>query len=97
MARTLCILAACNADFYRDHPIRLHPFGGDAWGTPTEGGAIGAFVIFVMALYKGMRWSQLKDALMETAKTNGDDFHHHLVCVDLRSLPGVCPSAASFF
>ncbi len=27
-----------------------NPFGGDAWGTPTEGGAIGAFVIFVMAL-----------------------------------------------
>ena len=46
-----------------------NPFGGDAWGTPTEGGAIGAFVVFVMAVYKGMRWSQLKDALMETAKT----------------------------
>ena len=23
-----------------------NPFGGDAWGTPTEGGAIGAFVVF---------------------------------------------------
>ncbi|MCY3879300.1 MAG: TRAP transporter large permease [Rhodobacteraceae bacterium] len=45
-----------------------NPFGGDAWGTPTEGGALGAFVVFVMALYRGMRWPQLKSALMETAK-----------------------------
>ena len=27
-----------------------NPFGGDAWGTPTEGGALGAFVVLVMAL-----------------------------------------------
>ncbi|MGJ8583492.1 MAG: TRAP transporter large permease [Marinosulfonomonas sp.] len=45
-----------------------NPFGGDAWGTPTEGGAIGAFVVFLMALYQGMRWQQLKEALLETAK-----------------------------
>ncbi len=45
-----------------------NPFGGDAWGTPTEGGALGAFVVFVMAVYRGMRWPQLKSALMETAK-----------------------------
>lgn len=45
-----------------------NPFGGDAWGTPTEGGAIGAFVVFLMAVYRGMRWPQLKDALLETAK-----------------------------
>jgi len=45
-----------------------NPFGGDAWGTPTEGGAIGAFVVLLMALYQGMRWAQLKDALLETAK-----------------------------
>ncbi|MEP2530595.1 TRAP transporter large permease [Shimia sp.] len=45
-----------------------NPFGGDAWGTPTEGGAIGAFVVFVMAVFQGMRWSELKDALLETAK-----------------------------
>ncbi|SCZ68838.1 TRAP transporter large permease [Epibacterium ulvae] len=45
-----------------------NPFGGEAWGTPTEGGAIGAFVVFLMALYQGMRWSELRDALMETAK-----------------------------
>ncbi len=45
-----------------------NPFGGDAWGTPTEGGALGAFVVFCMAVWQGMRWPQLKDALIETAK-----------------------------
>ncbi len=45
-----------------------NPFGGDAWGTPTEGGALGAFVVFCMAVYRGMRWEQLKSALLETAK-----------------------------
>lgn len=44
-----------------------NPFG-DAWGTPTEGGAIGAFIIFLMALYRGMRWKEFKDAIIETAK-----------------------------
>jgi len=45
-----------------------NPFGGDAWGTPTEGGAIGAFVVFVIAVWRGMRWPELRDALLETAK-----------------------------
>ena len=45
-----------------------NPFGGDAWGTPTEGGAVGAFIIFVMALVRGMRWTQFKDAIIETAR-----------------------------
>ncbi|MEM0976352.1 MAG: TRAP transporter large permease [Pseudomonadota bacterium] len=45
-----------------------NPFGGDAWGTPTEGGAIGAFIVFCMAIYRGMRWPELRDALIETAK-----------------------------
>ena len=44
-----------------------NPFG-DAWGTPTEGGAIGAFIVFLMAIYRGMRITQLKEALLETAK-----------------------------
>jgi len=44
-----------------------NPFG-DAWGTPTEGGAIGAFIIFLMALYRGMRWGELKRALLDSAK-----------------------------
>ncbi|MCP1336648.1 TRAP transporter large permease [Futiania mangrovi] len=38
------------------------------WATPTEAGALGAFVVFVLALAKGMRWDNLKDALLETAK-----------------------------
>ncbi len=38
------------------------------WGTPTEAGALGAFVVLVMAVWKGMRWKELKSALMESAK-----------------------------
>lgn len=38
------------------------------WATPTEAGALGAFVIFIMALMRGMRASALKDALLETSK-----------------------------
>ncbi|SDN37561.1 TRAP transporter, DctM subunit [Lutimaribacter pacificus] len=45
-----------------------NPFGEKAWGTPTEGGALGAFIIFLMALGRGMRWAELKSALIETAK-----------------------------
>ncbi len=37
-------------------------------GTPTEAGALGAFVILIMAIYKGMRWGQLSSALIETGK-----------------------------
>ncbi|MBR9765514.1 MAG: TRAP transporter large permease [Rhodobacteraceae bacterium] len=45
-----------------------NPFGGDPWGTPTEGGALGAAVVFLMALLNGLKWGQLKEALIETAK-----------------------------
>lgn len=38
------------------------------WGTPTEAGALGAFVVLVIALWKGMKWQDLKSALMESAK-----------------------------
>jgi TRAP-type C4-dicarboxylate transport system permease large subunit len=38
------------------------------WGTPTEAGALGAFVVLIMAVAKGMRWKQLSGALMESAK-----------------------------
>jgi len=38
------------------------------WATPTEAGALGAFVVFVLALIKGMRTKGLRDALLETAK-----------------------------
>jgi C4-dicarboxylate transporter, DctM subunit len=37
-------------------------------GTPTEAGALGASIILVMALYRGMRWTELKGAMLETAK-----------------------------
>ena len=36
--------------------------------TPTEAGALGAFIILVVAIYHGMRWKALRDALLETAK-----------------------------
>lgn len=45
-----------------------NPFGEDAWGTPTEGGAIGAFLVFCMAMWRKMRLNEFKDALIETAK-----------------------------
>jgi tripartite ATP-independent transporter DctM subunit len=38
------------------------------WATPTEAGALGAFVVFVMAVFRGMRWRSLKAALLDTAK-----------------------------
>jgi tripartite ATP-independent transporter DctM subunit len=38
------------------------------WATPTEAGALGAFVIFIMALLRGMSMGNLKEALMETSK-----------------------------
>ena len=38
------------------------------WATPTEAGAVGSFVVFVIALINGMRWKTLRQALLETAK-----------------------------
>ncbi|CUH40827.1 Neu5Ac permease [Jannaschia seosinensis] len=38
------------------------------WATPTEAGALGAGVVLIMALRHGMRWRDLKGALMEAAK-----------------------------
>jgi tripartite ATP-independent transporter DctM subunit len=38
------------------------------WATPTEAGALGASVVFVLALVQGMRWKGLQDALLESAK-----------------------------
>ena len=40
----------------------------EGWATPTEAGALGAAVVFVMAMAKGMKLGTLRDALMETAK-----------------------------
>jgi tripartite ATP-independent transporter DctM subunit len=41
-------------------------YGG--WATPTEAGALGAFVVLMVAFSQGMRFGGLKDALMETAR-----------------------------
>ena len=38
------------------------------WATPTEAGALGAFVVLAVALLRGMKMGQLRDALMEAAK-----------------------------
>jgi tripartite ATP-independent transporter DctM subunit len=38
------------------------------WATPTEAGALGAFVVYLLALAKGMKWRPFNDALLETAK-----------------------------
>ncbi len=36
--------------------------------TPTEAGALGAFVVLVMAIVRGMSWENLRSALEETAR-----------------------------
>lgn len=41
-------------------------YGG--WATPTEAGALGAFVVLILAFLHGMRTKALKAALFETAK-----------------------------
>jgi TRAP-type C4-dicarboxylate transport system permease large subunit len=38
------------------------------WATPTEAGALGAFVVLVVAVMNRMKISQLNEALLETAK-----------------------------
>ena len=40
----------------------------NGWATPTEAGALGAFVVFLMALARGMRMASLREALLETSK-----------------------------
>jgi len=41
-------------------------YGG--WATPTEAGALGAFVVFIIAMVRGMGVTNLKNALFESAK-----------------------------
>jgi len=38
------------------------------WATPTEAGALGAFVVLVVAILNRMKIAQLNEALLETAK-----------------------------
>ena len=40
----------------------------NGWATPTEAGALGALVIFVLALARGTKLGTMKGALMEAAK-----------------------------
>lgn len=40
----------------------------DGWATPTEAGALGAFVVFVIAIWRGMSLNTIKESLMESAK-----------------------------
>ena len=41
-------------------------YGG--WATPTEAGALGAFVVFVLAIVRGTPFKSIKESLMESAK-----------------------------
>lgn len=41
-------------------------YGG--WATPTEAGALGAFIVLVLALVRGTPMKSIKDSLMESAK-----------------------------
>ncbi len=38
------------------------------WATPTDAGALGAFVVFCIAVYRGMTMGKLREALLETAR-----------------------------
>lgn len=40
----------------------------NGWATPTEAGALGAMVVFIIALFRGTRAATIKSALMESAK-----------------------------
>jgi tripartite ATP-independent transporter DctM subunit len=40
----------------------------NGWATPTEAGALGAAVVFIMSVTRGTKFSTLKSALMESAK-----------------------------
>lgn len=38
------------------------------WATPTEAGALGAAVVFLLALARGTKWHDIRGSLMESAK-----------------------------
>ncbi len=40
----------------------------NGWATPTEAGALGATVVFLIALFRGTSYTTIRDALMESAK-----------------------------
>ena len=59
------------------------------WATPTEAGALGALCVFVIALANGMKWPELRGALLETARLTAVIFTVDLGRADLRALPGL--------
>jgi tripartite ATP-independent transporter DctM subunit len=38
------------------------------WATPTEAGALGAFCVFALAIANRMKWSEFRQALLDSAK-----------------------------
>ena len=74
-----------------------NPFGGDAWGTPTEGGAIGAFVVFLDGAVSRHAVGRTEGCAAGNGKAVGDDLYHHLGRADLRALSGLCRTADSLF
>ena len=40
----------------------------NGWATPTEAGALGALVVFILAIARGTGMKTVRDALMEAAK-----------------------------
>jgi len=40
----------------------------NGWATPTEAGALGAAVVFVIAIFRGTPWRDIQGSLMESAK-----------------------------
>ena len=40
----------------------------NGWATPTEAGALGAMVVFILAMFKGTKLTIIRDSLMEAAK-----------------------------
>ena len=63
-----------------------NPFGGDAWGTPTEGGALGAFVVLLMAFLPRHALAATQERPDGDRETLRDDLHDHLGGPDLRAL-----------
>ena len=65
MSHCLCSTYRCGDPHH--HLFCIQPFWRRCMGHATEGGAIGAFIVFCMAMWRKMRL-KFKDALIETAK-----------------------------
>ena len=73
------------------------------WATPTEVGALGAFIVFVLALLRGrLNFSNLSQSLIENSQAVSNDILSHLghryfraIFLALRGLP-LCSSRMGF-